>query len=288
MFNLFFAILILSIFVIFIVKNLTKNSIKSYIWTWFIIIAILMIVNTIFFRTLDSVKVENPVKTEANILQLGEISNSYDENEFFILQLGKYNSSKQKYYKRTIVYSYVVNSIEYINSGIIKSTNRNALENINKNIIKIKYNEKNPNNSGIIKTNIKSGAYVDIVNIITISILIGLGIMIKIGSTPINEDIINEKHTKMIYKKNKKITIMLKVLRVDIIDYEREKVFFENQTKELYYYETDFGESFHENEQYEVKLNKNNRKRVKIEYEGQTVKAIKIINIEIDNFIKKK
>ena len=112
--------------------------------------------------------------------------------------------------------------------------------------------------------------------------------MIKIGSTPINEDIINEKHTKMIYKKNKKITIMLKVLRVDIIDYEREKVFFENQTKELYYYETDFGESFHENEQYEVKLNKNNRKRVKIEYEGQTVKAIKIINIEIDNFIKKK
>ena len=57
------------------------------------------------------------------------------------------------------------------------------------------------------------------------------------------------------------------------------------QDNYIYYYETDFGEEFKESQTYRIKLDCHNQKKTKVDYEGHTIKVIKIVNTEKREFI---
>jgi len=92
-------------------------------------------------------------------------------------------------------------------------------------------------------------------------------------------------HNELLTPKGKCKDFLLKVFKIEIIDYEREKVFFESLDNRIYYYETDFGEEFKENQTYKIKLNRYNQEKTKVDYEGNTIKVIKIVNTEKREFI---
>lgn len=77
--------------------------------------------------------------------------------------------------------------------------------------------------------------------------------------------------------------VELKVLQVDVIDYERERVFFSN-SENVYFYETDFGKDFKINEKYNVQLSLENQKSTRVEFQEQNIKAIQIVKIEKNEF----
>lgn len=89
---------------------------------------------------------------------------------------------------------------------------------------------------------------------------------------------------ELLTPKRKCKELLLKVFKIEIIDYEREKVFFESLDNRIYYYETDFGEEFNESKTYKIKLNRYNREKTKVDYEGNTIKVIKIVNKEKREF----
>ena len=90
-------------------------------------------------------------------------------------------------------------------------------------------------------------------------------------------------------KRNKKIIseeVGLKVIKIDFIDYERERVFFEDKEKSIFIYETDFGEEFHENEEYTIFLDENNVKQIEFECFGMKRQVIQILKKENTIFKK--
>lgn len=286
--NLFFAIIILCMLIFITVRLGKRNGAYDYIWIMCFFVASIMIVSLTCSKLMDEVQnnVKNPITIQAQIDSLSPISTKRRANSLFVLRLGRHGV-KQTYYERYISYSYVVDGKKYVGLDTIESTKRSEIENINTNTIKIKYNAENPRNSVIDKSIYVVNNSDNIFNIITIIIFIGMGVIIIIGSTPIKEKKLSKNNHVTIDKKSNKNNTLLKILKIDIIDYEREKIFFEDKDKKIYYYETDFGEDFHVNEQYEMKLNRCNKEINKIEYDKNLIKATKIVNIEKTEFIKK-
>ena len=185
------------------------------------------------------------------------------------------------YFTREIIYSYTVNNVTYTKGAILDG----YINNLNidyKDSITIIYNINSPNDSRIKATKY----FYEIYYLIILTISIGMGLIFKFGNVLPNENYLLN-HEVIIHKKRKGKKICLKVLKIEIIDYERERVFFENSEKQLYYYETDFGEDFEINDEYEIILNNSTQKKSKIEYEGNIEKCIQIINIEKKEFFKK-
>ncbi|MBR3152106.1 MAG: hypothetical protein IKF52_00600 [Clostridia bacterium] len=73
--------------------------------------------------------------------------------------------------------------------------------------------------------------------------------------------------------------LKLKVVYIESIDYEREKVFFESDNKK-YFFETDFGEDFILEKEYQIKLKLKNLRKVK----NENTYVIEIIGIEKRKF----
>lgn len=281
---LIFAIIMIGIWVIVPLKKRNFGQITSI---FYFCIAGIMLFGLILtkFTFREWIPPWNAHTTTATIRQLGdEIRTEREQTDFLILMLGKSNV-KELYYKRTITYSYVVDGVEYTKNDTLKSTNKNDVENINKYTIEITYNEKKPDNVIIDNTAIDS---TDLINIITIIIFIVMGIILKIGSTPLKKIDLDKSHSELMKTKISGKDTLLKVLKIENIDYERERVFFESQDNRIYCYETDFGEEFKENQIYEIKLNRYNQEKTKIEYEENIIKSIKIVNTEKREFISMK
>ena len=281
---LYIAIILLCVFIYKIFKK--PNGISEYASIFFFVIAIIMTFDFIELKFINyNIGIKNATAIDANISWVSnEITESEKISSILLSSAFKKSShqSKQKYYAKKIGYTYVVNNVEYSGIDNLESTNKRDLENMNRNIIKILYDAKNPNDSKIkpITTN------EDIFNVITILVFFIMAVILRLGSTPLPkkylEKSLNSENTK---KKGK--NTYLTVLKIDFIDYERERVFFKNEKNKIYYYETELGENFEVNSVYEIILNHKNQETERIKYEGNNIKAIKIINTEKNEFIKK-
>lgn len=95
------------------------------------------------------------------------------------------------------------------------------------------------------------------------------------------------KLLKSIFISKKRKNINLKVTKIDSIDYEREIVFFRDNENNIYFYETDFGEDFKKDEEYTIELKLKNLKKQFIDFEGEKLKVFEITKINKNEFIKK-
>ncbi len=168
------------------IRGMMNNRVKKHMWIFYWAIAVIMIVNFVFSKTIfnQEFSIKDPVRTTARIIGITEVGNYRSRNKYFILSGGRYGGVKQTYYRRKVKYLYIVDKIEYIRDGVIESTNRNDVEDIKDDIIQIKYDKDNPQNSVIEQPSDDSA---NSFNIITIAIFVGMGIILKMGSTPLKE-----------------------------------------------------------------------------------------------------
>ena len=199
-------------------------------------------------------------------------NNIWTSNEKEIDETGLRARKKTKY-NRHIIYSYIVDGKEFVKSDILESSKKSDIEKFYGNTIQITYNEKKPDKVIIGELNYEKNYPVIILETI---IFVGFG-RILFSTMSIKKNDIYKTNKELLVKiENGKDTI-LEVTKIQIIDYEREKVFFESQDNRIYYYETDFGEEFRENQTYKIKLNRYNQER-----KGKT---IRIVNTEKKEFI---
>jgi len=275
----------------FIVVPFFKNGNKEYVLSTkvYFLLAGAFLFMLIFLKFIagELIMPWNTVTTQATIISLdNEIKEVYRNDGYFISWIF-YRSraaNKSTHYRRGITYSYSVNGIEYIKHDTLESYNRYDVKNISKQTIKVTYNKVKPEIVIIDGNNNQNEK--DFINVLTIISFIGLGIIIRMGSIPLKKEYLNQTYSELSKQKLKGKDVTLKVLKIEIIDYEREKVFLENEEKSIYFYETDFGEEFKVDEKYIIKLNRYNQEKEKIEYEGNTIKIIKIINTEKKEFSK--
>lgn len=180
------AIFIIAFLVVMTIRGMMNNRVKKHMWIFYWAIAVIMIVNFVFSKTIfdQEFSIKDPVRTTARIIGITEVGSYRSRNKYFILSGGRHGGVKQTYYRRKVKYLYVIDKIEYVREGVIESTNRNDVEDIKDDIIQIKYDKDNPQNSVIEQPsdNTANGF-----NIITIVIFVGMGIILKMGSTPLKE-----------------------------------------------------------------------------------------------------
>ena len=88
-----------------------------------------------------------------------------------------------------------------------------------------------------------------------------------------------------IYKKNKiPKELILEVIVIEYIDYEREKVIFKDQSGIEYYYLTDFGEEFKIGKKYKLETKNKNIKKEKINRDNKNLIIFHIVNTEKNRF----
>ena len=235
--------------------------------------------------TTEKIPIWNAKTTIATISYLAdEIKLDREYDDFVLSIFSRHGRRKEFCYTRDIEYSYIVNGVKYIISDKLKSRNMDIdeLKNISTDTIEITYNTQNPSDVIIGNNSLNT---TDILNIITIIAFVGMGaFFLMLNNTQKKSDLDNG-YTVLSTPKIIENDIFLKVLSVQNIDYEREKVFFESQDNCIYYYETDFGEEFKEGQTYKIKLNRHKQKKINVEYEAHTIKAIRIINTEKREFI---
>lgn len=243
-----------------------------------IIYAVVIILLEILFTYFDNERIwYSDAKTgSATIVSVGNVySKRIKSGSTFIGRL----YSRGEY--RPVYYTYVVDGVEYFDSDTCRIYTNDSL-NVGEEI-SITYSEKNNERSVI--GNLQGISKYDIIA----SILFGLlGIMILfVESTPINDIEITSGKNKTSNSKSIGKNIELVVQKIEFIDIDREKIFFKDINGLIYLYESDFGEEFKLQKSYLVNLSRINKKNVKIKYDGNLVKAIRIINLEARDFIEK-
>lgn len=81
------------------------------------------------------------------------------------------------------------------------------------------------------------------------------------------------------FSRHKIRDIKFKLIKIDYLDYERERLIFIDNNKQLYFYDTDFGEEFEIGNMYYIKSSNINKRKTKIEYNREIVKAIEVKGI---------
>lgn len=243
----------------------------------FLGIAILLTVTFIIDISPNKIPMWNAKTTIATITYLSdEISLDSEYDDFVLSIFSKSGRQKDTYYTKAIEYSYIVNDIKYIKRDKLKI---DELKNINTKTIEITYNTKNPRDVIIGDNSLNS---TDILNITTIIVFIVIGTIFWLRNKTQKNLNSDKNDTIDIAKKG----TFLKVLKVQNLDYERKQIFFEDKNNCIYYYETDFSNEFKEWQIYIIKLNRHNQRKTKIDYEGQTIEAIQIVNTEKREFIE--
>lgn len=186
-------------------------------------------------------------------------------------------------YQKEFDYQYEVDGEIYLKNDVYTAWSYEDAEKFNPAMIKITYDVSNPS-----KSIQGEPDYMNlIIDMFTIMFFILVVVVFFVSRKPLKESDLNKSHSQIIKESAKCEKYLLKVIKVEVIDYEREKVFFEDTYKNLYYYETDFGEEFKENKEYEIELNKYRKKRIKLEFNNIERKTIQILNTEKKEFIEK-
>ena len=186
-------------------------------------------------------------------------------------------------YQKEFDYEYEVDGEIYFKNDVYTAWTYEKAEKFSPSTIQITYDVSNPS-----KSIQGEPDYMNlIIDMFTIMFFVLVVVIFFVSRKPLKESDLNKSHSQIIKESAKCEKYLLKVIKVEVIDYEREKVFFEDTYKNLYYYETDFGEEFKENKEYEIELNKHRRKRIKLVFNNIERKTIQILNTEKKEFIEK-
>lgn len=221
-----------------------------------IILAVVIIITVILsFMQDKTLKIKNKEKTLGIITDIVDIRRRYGKNKNYYegTIIAEYEVDGTKYYKKKRVISYIIFNSPHVSDYSIGDE------------IAIVYNKNLPSESAIDEI---EEYEVVIYIVLTIEILILI---------------------RLLYKRlTKKKKLCLKVIAVDNIDYERERVFFEEKlSKELFFIDYDLGEEIKIGEIYELhNTYKNNYKKQIVLFNNHNVEAYSIVNINKDRFFK--
>ena len=279
------------LFLFFIIKEFidsdSKKSITAQKLPYMAVLLIICIFADVDFYKTTLILPWNTVSTTAKVVK---ISDNVDlENARFIkgrpflsawFGTGKHGVTV---YQREYDYEYEVDGVRYFGSNTYVARTYKAAEKFEPAIIEITYDLSNPSKSIPGKPD-----YINlIIDLSTIGFFVVVVLIFFTSRKPLKESDLNKSHSEIIKDSAKCELYLLKVIKVEVIDYEREKVFFEDEYKTLYYYETDFGEAFKENKEYQIELNKYRKKKIKILFNNIEYRAIQILNTEKKEFIEK-
>ena len=235
---------------------------RKKFFKYIIIFGIIVVIEVIilFFIQNDFLTIKNKQKT------LGVIVDIVDTSENFSARGDFYRTA----YRGTIIVEYEVNGIKYYSEKRVKSYVRFYVPSESEYYIgreiTVFYNKELPSDSAI---DTISGKYNAVIyTSLAIEILIFIIFLYR--------------------KLTKKKKVCLKVITVEDIDYQRERVFFEEEkSKKLYFIDYDFGEKIKIGENYELyNTHKSNYKKQEVVFDNKNVHAYKIVDINKDSFLK--
>ena len=236
-----------------------RRNFLKYIIIFGIIIVIEVII--LFFIQNDFLTIKNKQKTLGVIVDIVDTSQIVSRGDFYRIT-----------YWGTIIVEYEVDGIKYYSEKRVKSYVRFYVTSESEYYIgreiPVVYNKELPSDSAI---NTISGKYNAVIyTSFAIEILIFIIFLYR--------------------RLTKKKKMCLKVIEVENIDYQRERVFFEEEKSEkLYFLDYDFGEKIKIGENYELdNTHKSNYKKQEVVFKNKNVEAYKIVDINKDSFLENK
>lgn len=224
-----------------------------------IIVVIIVIISVIVSLFLDkTLTIKNKEKTSGVIVDIVNI-------KYYSYRMGILS-----YYKGTIVVEYEVDGHKYYTTKNVKAKGKFNTPNTDNTYCigdkkTVVYNKELPTKSAVDEIELYEIA-IYIIFIIEILVLIVL-----------------------IYKRvTRKKKLCLKVVAIENIDYQRERVFFEEKlSKKIFFIDYDLGEEIKIGEEYQLNNTyKNNYKKQTVLLKNNNVEAYSIVNIDKDNFFK--
>lgn len=231
-----------------------KSKYIGYLVCGIILIVEFIIVISISFIKDETLKIENKQETLGEIIDIKNIYQSYVRGDFRVSFWG------------TIIVEYEVDGVKYCTSKRLKTYEKFNLSNYSiGNEVKVVYNKEIPSISAV-----------DIVETYEIVIYIVLTIEMLVLII-------------LLYRRvTKKKKLCLKVIAIEDVDYQTERVFFkEKNSKKLFFLEYDFGEEVKIGSRYELSnTHKNNYKKQIVLFENKNVEAYSIVDIDKDMLFK--